>query len=140
MSQNFSPALSPKSRAGRKWMGGGAPIAKVGPSAKVRRFQANLRIRIAVGQDILHCPSPTLRRHWHNATKAARVPLVAFVARSQREPTKRWHWVLTRILRSYFTPTVLLSQPQTIWKLEYSPDWPVRGIFNFQNRLTSMSR
>ena len=41
--------------------------------------------------------------------------------------------VLTRILRSYFTPTVLLSQPQTIWKLEYSPDWPVRGIFNFQN-------
>ena len=68
MSQNFSPALSPKSRAGRKWMGGGAPIAKVGPSAKVRRFQANLRIRIAVGQDILHCPSLTLRRHWHNAT------------------------------------------------------------------------
>ena len=49
-------------------MGGGAPIAKVGPSAKVRRFQADLRIRIAVGQDILHCPSPTLRRHWHNAT------------------------------------------------------------------------
>ena len=41
--------------------------------------------------------------------------------------------VLTRILRSYFTPTVLLSHPQTIWKLEYSPDWPVRGIFNFQN-------
>ena len=42
-------------------MGGGGPIAKVGPSAKVRRFEANLRIRIAVGQDILHCPSPTLR-------------------------------------------------------------------------------
>ena len=35
----------------------------------------------------------------------------------------------------HFIPTVLLSQPQTIWKLEYSPDWPVRGIFNFQNRL-----
>ena len=73
-------------------MGGGGPIAKVGPSNKVRRFEANLRIRIAVGQDILHCPSPTLRRHWHNATKAARVPLVAFVARSQREPKKKWHW------------------------------------------------
>ena len=47
-------------------------------------------MRIAAGQDILHYPSPT-QAGTGIMPFATWVPLVAFVARSQREPKKKWH-------------------------------------------------